>query len=97
MATQLLNKKSNKTIIFSDELEADLLEMKNCNMHDDVRIKIAETLGLSKYVEKFGKFANLPFKTMEQMNERMKLTQAFLSTIDSLYGCKAVNYITQFL
>ena len=72
MAKQLLNKKNNQTLIFSDELETDLLAMND-------------------------QFTNLPFKTMEQMNERMQLTETFLCTIDSLYGRKDVNYMSQFL
>lgn len=72
MAKQLLNKKNNQTLIFSDERETDLLEMND-------------------------QFTNLPFKTMEQMNERMLLTETFLCTIDSLYGRKDVNYMSQFL
>lgn len=97
MAKVLTNKHQNTSIFFSDDFEMELLELKNCNMHDEVRMDIAKILNLSHYVKRFSNFANLPFKTFEQMTEREELTKEFLCTIDFLYGRDAVTYLTQFL
>ena len=41
MAKQLLNKITNKTIIFSDDFENGLRDLNNRNYHDEIRVKIA--------------------------------------------------------
>lgn len=97
MAKQLLNKQSNKTIIFSDNFENELRNLNNCNCHDEIRVEIAKHLGLNTFAEKFNKFVYLPWKTAEQMAERYEITKQFLEIIKFLYGIKATRYISQFL
>lgn len=41
MAKQLLNKLTNKTIIFSNDFENELRDLNNRNCHDEIRVKIA--------------------------------------------------------
>ena len=43
MAKQLLNKLTNKTIIFSNDFENELRDLNNRNYyHDEIRVKIAK-------------------------------------------------------
>ena len=41
MAKQLLNKLTNKTIIFSNDFENELRDLNKRNCHDEIRVKIA--------------------------------------------------------
>lgn len=97
MAKQLLNKIANKTIIFSDDFENELRDLNNRNCHDEIRVMIANQLGLTTFAEKFNKFVYLPWKTAEQMSERYVITKDFLRNVTSLYGIKATRYLSQFL
>ena len=97
MAKQLLNKLTNKTIIFSNDFENELRNLNNRNCHDEIRVKIANHLGLTIFAEKFNKFVYLPWKTAEQMSERYEITKDFLRNVTSLYGIKATRYLSQFL
>lgn len=42
MAKQLLNKLTNKTIIFSNDFENELRDLNKRNYHDEIRVKIAK-------------------------------------------------------
>lgn len=97
MAKQLLNKITNKTITFNDTFEYVLRDLNNRNCHDEIRVEIANHLGLTTFAEKFNKFVYLPWKTAEQMAERYEITKDFLRTVTSIYGIKATRYISQFL
>lgn len=97
MAKILSNKKTDETYYFSDKFEDQMLELKDCNMHNEVRFHIANKLGLRNYADNFAKFVNLQFMTMEQMTERYELTQKFLREITSSFGVNAMRYVTQFL
>lgn len=46
MAKQLLNKITNKTVIFSNDFENKLRDLNNRNCHDEIRVEIANQLGL---------------------------------------------------
>lgn len=97
MAKQLLNKIANKTIIFSDDFENELRDLNNRNCHDEIRVEIANHLGLTTFAEKFNKFVYLPWKTAEQMAERYEITKDFLRIVTYKFGIKATRYISQFL
>ncbi len=97
MAKQLLNKIANKTIIFSDDFENELRDLNNRNCHDEIRVEIANKLGLTTFAEKFNKFVYLPWKTAEQMSERYEITKDFLRIVTYKYGIKATRYLSQFL
>lgn len=97
MAKQLLNKIANKTIIFSDDFENELRDLNNRNCHDEIRVEIANQLGLTTFAEKFNKFVYLPWKTAEQMAERYEITKDFLRIVTYKFGIKATRYISQFL
>ena len=97
MAKQLLNKIANKTIIFSDDFENELRDLNNRNCHDEIRVEIANQLGLPGFAKRFNKFVYLPWKTAEQMSERYEITKDFLRNVTSLYGIKATRYLSQFL
>lgn len=97
MAKQLLNKIANKTIIFSDDFENELRDLNNRNCHDEIRVEIANQLGLTTFAEKFNKFVYLPWKTAEQMAERYEITKDFLRIVTYKFGIKATIYISQFL
>lgn len=97
MTKQLLNKITNKTITFNDTFEYVLRDLNNRNCHDEIRVEIANHLGLTTFAEKFNKFVYLPWKTAEQMAERYEITKDFLRTVTSIYGIKATRYISQFL
>lgn len=97
MAKQLLNKIANKTVIFSDDFENELRDLNNRNCHDEIRVEIANQLGLTTFAEKFNKFVYLPWKTAEQMAERYEITKDFLRVVTYKYGIKATRYISQFL
>ncbi len=97
MAKQLLNKIANKTIIFSDDFENELRDLNNRNCHDEIRVEIANQLGLTTFAEKFNKFVYLPWKTAEQMAERYEITKDFLRVVTYKFGIKATRYISQFL
>ena len=97
MAKQLLNKLTNKTIIFSNDFENELRDLNNRNCHDEIRVKIANHLGLTAFAEKFNKFVYLPWKTAEQMFERYEITKSFLEFVEFLYGKNVVKYLSQFL
>lgn len=97
MAKQLLNKITNKTIIFSDDFENELRDLNNRNCHDEIRVEIAKQLGLTTFAEKFNKFVYLPWKTAEQMAERYEITKDFLRVVTYKFGIKATRYLSQFL
>ena len=97
MAKQLLNKLTNKTIIFSNDFENELRDLNKRNCHDEIRVKIANQLNLTTFAEKFNKFVYLPWKTAEQMAERYEITKDFLSVITDKFGIKATMYLSQFL
>lgn len=97
MAKILTNKKTDKTYYFSDKFEYQMLELKDHNMHNEVRFYIANKLGLRNYADNFAKFVNLQFMTMGQMNERYELTQKFLREVTSSFGVETMRYVTQFL
>ena len=97
MAKQLLNKIANKTIIFSDDFENELRDLNKRNCHDEIRVKIANHLGLTTFAEKFNKFVYLPWKTAEQMAKRNECTKSFLEFVEFLYGKNVVKYLSQFL
>lgn len=97
MAKQLLNKIANKTIIFSDDFENELRDLNNRNCHDEIRVEIANQLGLTTFAKKFNKFVYLPWKTAEQMAERYEITKDFLRVVTYKFGIKATRYISQFL
>lgn len=97
MAKILTNRKTDKTYYFSDKFEDQMLELKVFNMHNEVRFYIANKLGLRNYADKFAKFVNLQFMTMEQMNEHYELSRKFLREITSSFGVDTLRYLTQFL
>lgn len=97
MSKMLSNKKTGETCYFSDKFEDQMLELQNCNMHNEVRFYISNHLGMTDYAKKFAKFVNLTYMTMEQMTERYELTQKFLRTITSIYGVEGLRYISKFL
>lgn len=97
MAKQLLNKITNKTVIFSDDFENELRDLNNRNCHDEIRVEIAKQLGLTTFAEKFNKFVYLPWKTAEQMAERYEITKDFLRVVTYKFGIKATRYLSQFL
>ena len=97
MAKQLLNKITNKTVIFSNDFENKLRDLNNRNCHDEIRVEIANQLGLSGFAKSFNKYVYLPWKTAEQMSERYEITKDFLRNVTSLYGIKATRYLFQFL
>ena len=41
MAKQLLNKITNKTVIFSNDFENELRDLNNRNYHNEIHVKIA--------------------------------------------------------
>ena len=97
MAKQLLNKLTNRTIIFSNDIENELRDLNSRNCHDEIRVKIANHLGLATFAEKFNKFVYLPWKTAEQMSERYEITKNFLRNVTYLYRIKVTMYLSQFL
>ena len=97
MAKQLLNKITNKTVIFSNDFENKLRDLNNRNCHDEIRVEIANQLGLPGFAKSFNKYVYLPWKTAEQMSERYEITKNFLRNVTSLYGIKATRYLSQFL
>lgn len=97
MAKQLLNKITNKAVIFSNDFENKLRDLNNRNCHDEIRVEIANHLGFHTFAENFNKFVYLPWKSAEQMSERYEITKDFLRNVTSLYGIKATRYLSQFL
>lgn len=97
MSKQLLNKITNKTVIFSNDFENKLRDLNNRNCHDEIRVEIANQLGLSGWAKSFKKFVYLPWKTAEQMAERNEMTKSFLEFVEFLYGKKVVKYLSQYL
>lgn len=97
MAKQLLNKLTNKTIIFSNDFENELRDLNNRNCHDEIRVKIANQLGLPGFAKSFNKYVYLPWKTAEQMAKRNECTKSFLEFVEFLYGKNAVKYLSQYL
>lgn len=97
MAKILLNKRTNKTVIFSDDFENELRNLNNRNCHDEIRVEIANHFGLTTFAEKFNKFVYLPWKTAEQMAKRNEITKSFLEFVEFLYGKNAVKYLSQYL
>ena len=97
MAKQLLNKITNKTVIFSNDFENKLRDLNNRNCHDEIRVEIANQLGLPGFAKSFNKYVYLPWKTAEQMSERYEITKDFLRIVTYKYGIKATRYLSQFL
>lgn len=91
------NKVNDKTYFITDKEERKMLQMKDRNLHSEIRFNLAKTLGMTEFVNKFKEFTKMPYLTIEDSLRRYNLTKDFIGTIKSIFGKNAADYVVKFL